>query len=175
MASSQSSQTLYVCRVSQNEDEHSFSGKLYTEKIEKMRLNSYRSNKHKDSGFDLFCPRKLICEAGKTTKIKMGVKCALYNTTNCGEVPMPYFMFPRSSISKIPLRLANNVGIIDSGYRGELMAVVDNISDKDYIIEQGQRLFQLCTGDLTPFYNVKLVDELDQTTRGEGGFGSTGM
>ena len=99
----------------------------------------------------------------------------VYNTTNCGEVPMPYFMFPRSSISKIPLRLANNVGIIDSGYRGELMAVVDNISDKDYIVEQGQRLFQLCTGDLTPFYNVKLVDELDQTTRGEGGFGSTGM
>jgi len=84
-------------------------------------------------------------------------------------------MYPRSSISKTPLRLANSVGIIDSGYRGELQAPVDNFSCQKYIVEEGQRLFQICSGDLTPFFNIKIVDSLDQTDRGAGGFGSTGF
>tara|TARA_Y100000389_G_scaffold204170_1_gene255348 strand:+ start:4794 stop:5318 length:525 start_codon:yes stop_codon:yes gene_type:complete len=174
MASCQTMQTLYVCCTSVVEEEDYYKN-LYTASVEDMRNLNHRRNTHKDSGFDLFCPRKIVCKAGETTKIKMGVKCAVYNNTNHGEIPMPYFMFPRSSISKTPLRLANSVGIIDSGYRGELMAIVDNISKEDYVIKEAQRLFQLCTGDLTPFYNVKIVEDLDQTERGEGGFGSTGM
>ena len=50
---------------------------------------------------------------------------------------------PRSSISKTPLRLANSIGLIDGGYRGEIMACCDNIKDYEYTIEKGQRLFQL--------------------------------
>ena len=52
-----------------------------------------------------------------------------------------YYLYPRSSISKTPLRLCNSVGIIDAGYRGNIMAFVDNI-DEDY--DLGTRLFQLC-------------------------------
>ena len=79
----------------------------------------------------------------------------------------------RSSISKTPLRLSNSVGLIDAGYRGEIMAAVDNIKDFSFSLEKGQRLFQLVSmnGDAIHF---ELVDTLSNTSRGEGGFGSTG-
>ena len=80
---------------------------------------------------------------------------------------------PRSSIVKTPLRLCNSIGLIDAGYRGEIMAVVDNIKSELYTVEKGQRLFQLVAMDGSPI-NFQLVDELTETTRGEDGFGSTG-
>ena len=80
---------------------------------------------------------------------------------------------PRSSISKTPLRLCNSIGLIDAGYRGEIMAAVDNIKDEDYIIDYGQRLFQIVAMDGSPL-SFELVDTLSQTDRGAGGFGSTG-
>ena len=87
----------------------------------------------------------------------------------------PYYIYPRSSISKTPLRLANCVGIIDSGYRGEMGVVFDNIHDEIIEIEPYSRLIQACTPDLVPF-GVKIVDaDFDKTERGAGGFGSTGV
>jgi dUTP pyrophosphatase len=53
------------------------------------------------------------------------------------------------------------------------MAFVDNISDSDYTIEKGTRLFQIIKGDLQPL-TITIVDKLSDTERGEGGFGSTG-
>ena len=79
----------------------------------------------------------------------------------------------RSSTIKSPLRLANSIGIIDAGYRGNVIAAVDNISNEDYIIEKGTRLFQLCSPDLEPI-TYELVNSLNETSRGTGGFGSTG-
>ena len=75
-----------------------------------------------------------------------------------------------------PLRLANSVGIIDAGYRGNLMAVFDNISNLDYNVDLHQRLVQICTSTLEPFMVSVHTDqsELDSTSRGSGGFGSTG-
>lgn len=137
-------------------------------------INARKKKPHFDSGFDLFCPLDIICPAKKTTKIKLGAKGALYKfqlTFPCTSVG--YYLYPRSSISKTPLRLANSVGIIDSGYRGELMAVVDNISDEDYLVTKGQRLFQICAGDLYPITELR-IGQLDSTARGSGGFGSTG-
>ena len=84
-----------------------------------------------------------------------------------------YFLFPRSSISKTPLRLANSIGLIDGGYRGEIMAVCDNIKDYDFSISKGDRLFQLVSADLSTI-EFKIVKELSDSTRGSGGFGSTG-
>ena len=84
-----------------------------------------------------------------------------------------YYLFPRSSISKSPLRMANSIGLIDGGYRGEIMAVCDNIKSFSYIAEKGQRLFQLVATDSSPIH-YKLVNELSETSRGSGGFGSTG-
>ena len=69
--------------------------------------------------------------------------------------------------------MANSIGIIDAGYRGEIMAAVDNTGDKDYMIVPGQRLFQIVHPTLYPF-SVGVVDELTETDRGDGGFGSTG-
>jgi dUTP pyrophosphatase len=63
--------------------------------------------------------------------------------------------------------------LIDGGYRGEIMAAVDNIKTEDYTVEPGQRLFQLVAMDGASIH-VELVDALSETTRGEGGFGSTG-
>ena len=85
---------------------------------------------------------------------------------------MSYYLYSRSSIVKTPLRLANSVGIIDAGYRGNIMAYVDNIKTEDYIVERGTRLFQICSGDLSPL-TFEMVNQLSETTRGIGGFGST--
>lgn len=146
--------------------------------LQKMYQSQYEQSKSKgpyyDSGFDLFFPSDAVCLSGKSTKIKLGVKISMFRDCDDSKPSIGYYMYPRSSISKTPLRLANSVGIIDSGYRGELMAVVDNQSAQDYVISRGQRLFQVCAGDLSPILKVKFC-ELDTTQRGEGGFGSTGQ
>ena len=84
------------------------------------------------------------------------------------------FILPRSSIgAKTPLRLSNSVGLIDSGYRGELGVLYDNISDYPYTINAGDRIAQLL---VMPSYRfqAKVVDILADSDRGEGGFGSSG-
>ena len=85
----------------------------------------------------------------------------------------PYLLMPRSSISKTPLRLCNSIGLIDAGYRGEIMAAVDNVKQEKYEIDMGQRLFQIVSMDGGPI-SFELTDELSQTKRGTDGFGSTG-
>ena len=119
-----------------------------------------------DAGLDLFVINEQTISAGETTLIHLQIACE--NTEN-----RPYLVMSRSSIGKTPLRLANAVGLIDAGYRGESMAVVDNIKKEDYTVEPGQRLFQLVAIDGSPIY-FELVEELSDTTRGGGGFGSTG-
>ena len=132
----------------------------FAQKYSEVKEKQFETaSKHADSGVDIFTPKKIVCKAGETTTIRLGISAAV-NGDN--DMPLPYYVFPRSSISKTPLRLANSVGIIDSGYRGELMAKVDNISKEDYVVEQYQRLFQMCNGNLLPFTNMKLVDTLDE-------------
>ena len=83
-------------------------------------------------------------------------------------------IFPRSSIgAKTPLRLSNSVGIIDSGYRGELGVLFDNISNESYAIKAGDRVAQLM---IMPSYrfNPTVVETLEDSDRGTNGFGSTG-
>ena len=119
-----------------------------------------------DAGLDLFVINEQTISAGETTLIHLQIACE--NTEN-----RPYLVMSRSSIGKTPLRLANAVGLIDAGYRGEIMAVVDNIKKEDYTVEPGQRLFQLVAMDGSPIH-FELVEKLSDTTRGGGGFGSTG-
>ena len=93
------------------------------------------------------------------------------------EKNVSYYLYARSSIYKTPLILANSVGIIDAGYRGEIMGAFRYIprsdSDEEYTVKRGTRLLQICSRDLSPF-SFSVVDELSETRRGEGGFGSTG-
>ena len=119
-----------------------------------------------DAGLDLFVINEQTILAGETTLIHLQIACE--NTDN-----KPYLLMPRSSIAKTPLRLCNSIGLIDGGYRGELMTVVDNVKTEDYTVEPGQRLFQLVAMDGSSIH-IEIVDELSETTRGSGGFGSTG-
>ena len=140
-------------------------------------------SKHPDSGFDILQPSEVILcnEQALANKLKLGIMAAAYDIES--SKPLAYYLFPRSSISKTPLRMSNSVGIIDSGYRGELMAMVDlekglgaEKGTDEFRIEVHDRYFQICMGDLSPFY-VEMVDNLEDlgiTERGAGGFGSTG-
>lgn len=99
--------------------------------------------------------------------IKTGVKIQLPE----GWLAM---ILPRSSTGlKTPLRLSNSVGLIDSGYRGELGVIYDNTSDDDYAIKAGDRIAQLL---VMPSYRfqAKVVDILADSDRGETGFGDSG-
>lgn len=77
-----------------------------------------------------------------------------------------------NNIDNKPLFMVNIIGIIDSGYTGELMFKVYNYSDKEYVIKKGDRVVQIITANLER-PNVVLVDSLSETSRGENGFGST--
>ena len=119
-----------------------------------------------DAGLDLFIVQKQTIKAGKTARINLGISCE--NLEN-----KPFMLMPRSSIAKTPLRLSNSIGLIDAGYRGEIMAAVDNIKNIPFALEVGQRLFQLVGMDGSEI-NFELVENLSTSSRGSGGFGSTG-
>ena len=119
-----------------------------------------------DAGLDLFVIHELTILPGSSAFIHLQIACENMD----GK---PYLVMPRSSISKTPLRLSNSVGLIDTGYRGEILAAVDNIKDIPYKVSPGQRLVQLVAMDGSPIH-FKIVDQLSETSRGSGGFGSTG-
>lgn len=121
-----------------------------------------------DAAADLYALEDATIQ-GKTTgnKLRTGVKIQLPE----GWLAL---IIPRSSIgAKTPLRLSNSVGLIDSGYRGELGVLYDNISDDPYEIKAGDRIAQLL---VMPSYRFqpKVVDVLASSDRGETGFGDSG-
>jgi dUTP pyrophosphatase len=98
-----------------------------------------------------------------------------YGTGIAVEIPRGYvgLIFPRSSVRKTGLQLSNSVGVIDSGYRGEIQATFNILNPKSQHYEVGDRICQIT---ILPYPSVRFteVEELSQTERGEGGFGSTG-
>eukprot|EP01070_Trichotokara_eunicae_P007181 Trichotokara_eunicae@DN5308_c0_g1_i10.p2 len=103
--------------------------------------------------------------------IPLGVKTAAFE----GDKNVSWLLFPRSSICKTPLRLCNSVGLIDAGYRGQVMAAVDNVKQGDdnvYTVKVGERLVQAVafTGE---GLELEIVKQLPESSRGDGGFGST--
>ena len=126
-----------------------------------------------DSGLDLFTLEEVSIQPMGTGKLTFGIAVeALDDDGN----PTSFWMLPRSSIVKTPLRMANSIGLIDAGYRGPLMAFVDNFTSTTnvYNVDTKTRLFQIASPTLEPI-TFEIVDELSETTRGEGGFGSTGQ
>jgi dUTP pyrophosphatase len=97
-----------------------------------------------------------------------------YDTKLAIEIPEGYvgLLFPRSSISKTILSLANSVGVIDSGYRGSIMLKF-RYPEEGPVYDIGDRVGQLI---IMPYPQIEFeeVKELSSTERGEGGFGSTG-
>jgi len=153
---------------------------LYKEAVVKHNLMC--DGEFFDAGFDLFCPADVEVGGGETTKINQEVKGEMRFITSLDDwrgVPVGYYMYPRSSTgTKTPLRLANSVGIIDAGYRGNYISVFDNSSRDMFKVEKKQRLVQICPPNMTYPMRIELVEkETDlssNTGRGEGGFGSTG-
>ena len=96
-----------------------------------------------------------------------------YNFGLAFEIPKGKvgLIFPRSSCYKQRQLLSNCVGVIDSDYRGEVSAVMIGTSDSSYLI--GERVAQIMFID-APQYQLEVVEELSETERGEGGYGSTG-
>lgn len=97
------------------------------------------------------------------------------NTGVAVEIPDGHvgLLLPRSSLAKKNLMLANTVGVIDSGYRGEIIAKIRSLSSDNEVLIPHERFVQLI---VVPFkqVEVEVVDELSETERGAGGFGSTG-
>ena len=98
-----------------------------------------------------------------------------YGTDLAMEIPEGYvgYIFPRSSISNTDHYLRNSVGVIDSGYRGEIRIrmSIPQLGSTQY--KNGDKIAQLIIMKL-PWVDIEEVDELSDTDRGEGGFGSTG-
>jgi len=145
---------------------------------------------HYDAGFDLFLPERIDLEGECNPQVKVDYKikcCAhinkqffFHNSKCMTKRATAFYTYGRSSISGTRFRLANNQGIIDAGYRGNLMAKMDLVFNSNYptLYEKYTRLMQICAPGLVPIY-VEIVDTLEdlgeQTKRGTGGFGSTGV
>jgi dUTP pyrophosphatase len=117
-----------------------------------------------DAGLDLFSVMECVLKGGEVRAISTGVQVAIPD----GYVGL---IWDKSGISlKNIHRLA---GVIDSGYRGEIKVVMTNLSTEAFSIEKGMKIAQML---IQPIVKVKVVDSevLDETTRGEDGFGSTG-
>jgi dUTP pyrophosphatase len=120
------------------------------------------------AGWDLYAAESVIIEPYQTKKIGTGLSM---------ELPSNTFMaiYPRSGLaSKQGLRLANCVGVCDSDYRGEYCVVLYNDSSERRIVETGDRIAQAILQPYIPF-EFETVEDLSDTERGEGGFGSTGV
>ena len=135
-------------------------------KIKKLDIDAVvpRYAKVGDAGLDLVA-----------TSRKQEYDIITYGTSIAVEIPEGYvgLIFPRSSIYKTDLILTNSVGVIDSGYRGEIMFKFKAIGDIFNSYSVGDRIGQLI---ILPYPQIEFeeVEELSTTTRGEGGFGSSG-
>ncbi len=139
-------------------------------RIKKLNENAVIPSyaKDGDAGMDLVATSII---SNTSTQITYGIGLAL-------EIPNGFvgLIFPRSSVRKTRLMLSNCVGVVDSGYRGELQATFnkinnDSISENDYKV--GDRIAQIMIIPHPPI-EFEEADELSDTERGEGGFGSTG-
>lgn len=139
-----------------------------------MKLNSMAQTPTRGSlcaaGYDLSAAISANVTIAPHTTVKIGTGLAI-------ELPDNTFgaVYARSGIaSREGLRPANCVGVIDSDYRGEVIVAIHNDSDMNRIIEPGERIAQLV---VQPYVSVEFeeVETLSDTTRGSGGFGSTGQ
>lgn len=138
---------------------------------------AFMNSQYADSGFDLFAPETvtLTQSSPRANLVNYKIRCAMYD----GDTPSAFYLYPRSSIYKTGLRMANSVGIIDRGYRGDLCAPLDG----EGVLEKEQRIVQICEPSLEPFtvtvvdteHDLGGVSERGTNVRGTNGFGSTGL
>ena len=134
-------------------------------RIKKLYEDSQLPSKgsEEDAGYDLYVHR--IEDNGKFIKVYTGVAIE-------PDVGFYYMLAPRSSTHKKGLLMSNNLGIIDNNYRGEIIGIFDKTNRFEKIPEIGDRLMQLIPQQQI-WVEFEEVDELSETDRGSGGFGST--
>ncbi|MBR3304950.1 MAG: dUTP diphosphatase [Christensenellaceae bacterium] len=139
-------------------------------KVKKLFLDSTIPKRASDeaAGYDIYSHDEVSIKPEETVKVSSGIAVSL---------PKGYFgaVFARSGLAlKQGLRPANCVGVIDSDYRGEVIVALHNDSDTERQVTKGERIAQLV---IIPCFTPELEEseDLDETHRGEGGFGSTGI
>ena len=159
---------------------------IYTanEELKTLIASQIKNHRWTDSGFDIPMIGQNIDLSEHTHCFSLGIHVAATNShfTYAEGCRVPSLLLPRSSIYNTRFRLCNSIGLIDSGYCGELKAMVDNIHvehESTMRIGNGSRMFQICQHNFLPFAHIVLVDSLadmprTRDTRGSGGFGSTG-
>lgn len=113
----------------------------------------------------------LTIKKGKTVKVPLGFKTAIPS----GKVGI---VSPRSGLGSKGMQIANTVGVIDSDYRGEWLAVLtlaDWCKDEEMVFAKGDRILQVMFVDAVVVREVECVESLDGTERGDGAYGSTGV
>lgn len=139
--------------------------------IKKLRPDAVIPTRGSESaaGYDLYAclDEPIVIQPGRTEKIGTGITAALPDGTFGA-------CFARSGLAfRQGLRPANCVGVVDSDYRGEYIVALHNDSEEPRTVHSGDRIAQLV---IIPYYAVSFeeTEELDETGRGAGGFGSTG-
>ncbi len=139
--------------------------------VKKLRDNAVLPTYGSESaaGADLYAAidENLAIAPGETVKVPTGI---------AAEIPEGYagFIYARSGLAtKKGLAPANKVGVVDSDYRGEIIVALHNHSKETQVVERGERVAQFV---IAPYLKVEyeFADDLSETERGEGGFGSTG-
>lgn len=143
---------------------------MYTVKIKKLNEEAIIPNfAHKgDAGMDLYSIEEVVIPPGKTALIKTGISIQLPKMTEAQ-------VRPRSGLAlKHSITVLNTPGTIDEGYRGEIGIILINHGVSDFTVSKYMKIAQMV---VKPIYNINVleVDDLSDSDRGEGGFGSTGF
>jgi dUTP pyrophosphatase len=134
--------------------------KIVMDKGAKMPTRAHET----DAGLDLYSPVRRVIRAGDRAVIDTGVHV---------DIPKGYVGMVTSKSCMMANDGITSRGTIDSGYVGSIKAVLFNHSDRDYVVDEWQKITQLVILPIiTP--DLELVDSLEETERGDGGFGSTG-
>jgi len=117
-----------------------------------------------DLGYDLFAAERAEIPKGEMRLVKTGIAV---------QFPKGWGGIIKDRSSMAMKRLTTSAGVIDEGYRGEIGVLISNHSDANVTIDAGGKIAQMVPVAVTD-WNVSVVDELNDTERGEGGYGSTG-
>ena len=121
-----------------------------------------------DAGMDLFSTEEVVIPHGSWALVKTGISI---------ELPHGYEAQVRSKSGlalKSGIFVLNSPGTVDENYRGEICVILMNMAKEDYKVEKNQKVAQMVISKVEHL-EIALVDEMSKTSRGEGGFGSTGL
>lgn len=143
--------------------------KIYIKLLKENAVVPFRATAG-SAGYDICAclDEDIVIEKGEIALIPTGISVAFEGNSACMQI------FSRSGLAaRHGIVMANGVGVIDSDYRGEVMVPLINLGKSAYKIENGQRIAQMLVATLVQ-PTLMVSEELPESERGEGGFGSTG-